>query len=108
MARGEDDLFASVDALLAVVASLGSLPGPAERKRLRELSGLSQSQVAEALGVRRETVGGWESGRSEPRAPQRTAYARLLEGLALRYSSPATVDDDPGSGNRARTDHGQR
>lgn len=107
MARDEGELFASVDSLLAVVASRRSLPGPAERRRLRELSGLSQGQVAEALGVRRETVTGWETGRTEPRAPQRAAYARLLEGLALRYPSSEAADDDADTGDGAGKRHEQ-
>ncbi|MBY8888964.1 helix-turn-helix transcriptional regulator [Streptomyces sp. PTM05] len=83
----EDQLFSAVDALLEEV-SQGELPTPAERKRLREAAGLSQAQVARALETRREAVGGWESGRTEPRPPHRAAYARLLEGLAARYPAP--------------------
>ncbi|MFJ3800019.1 telomere-associated protein Tap [Streptomyces sp. NPDC090088] len=83
----QNGLFASVDALLGQVA-VDSLPNPAERKRLREAAGLSQDQVANALNVRRETVTGWEAGRSEPRPPKRAAYARLLEGLADRFPAP--------------------
>ncbi|MEU1663161.1 helix-turn-helix transcriptional regulator [Streptomyces sparsogenes] len=83
----ENDLFGAVDALLEQVAQDG-LPGPAERKRLREAAGLSQEQVAKALKTRREAVGNWESGKTEPRPPKRAAYARLLEGLAERFPAP--------------------
>ncbi|MEU0722425.1 hypothetical protein ABZ498_35290 [Streptomyces lavendulocolor] len=41
--------------------------------------------MATALKVRRAAVGGWESGRTEPRPPQRETYARLLEQLAELY-----------------------
>ncbi|MET7305358.1 helix-turn-helix domain-containing protein, partial [Embleya sp. NPDC005575] len=81
-----DSLFDAVDALLA--QAQGDLPPPAERTRLRKAAGFTQQQVADALGVTRVTVVGWEAGRTEPRPPQRPAYARLLEGLAERY--PAT------------------
>ncbi|MEV6536010.1 helix-turn-helix domain-containing protein [Streptomyces sp. NPDC051639] len=84
----EDELFSAVDALLEVVAQ-DELPEPAERRRLREAAGLSQAQIATAMGTRREAVGNWESGRTEPRPPQRAAYARLLEGLATRFPAPA-------------------
>ncbi|MBM7173721.1 helix-turn-helix transcriptional regulator, partial [Streptomyces sp. G44] len=84
----ENDLFDAVDALLEQVAQ-DELPAPAERKRLREAAGLSQAQVAQALDARREAVGNWESGRTEPRPPKRAAYARLLEGLAARFPAPA-------------------
>ncbi|MFG2134779.1 telomere-associated protein Tap [Streptomyces sp. NPDC048751] len=85
----QNGLFASVDALLEQAAASDALPVPAERKRLREAAGLSQDQVARALDVRRETVTGWEAGRTEPRPPKRAAYIRLLDGLADRFPAPA-------------------
>lgn len=91
----QDELFAAVDALLEQAG--GELPPPAERARLRRAAGLSQQQVATALQLRRrETVAEWESGRSEPRAPQRAAYVRLLEGLAARYPAPPAAPEPEG------------
>ncbi|WP_326743354.1 telomere-associated protein Tap [Streptomyces sp. NBC_01768] len=84
----ENELFSAVDALLEQVAQ-DDLPAPAERKRLREAAGLSQAQIATALDARREAVGNWETGKTEPRPPKRAAYARLLEGLAARFPAPA-------------------
>ncbi|MFF1508503.1 telomere-associated protein Tap [Streptomyces sp. NPDC058326] len=75
------ELFDAVDAL---VASRAPLPPPEERKRLRTAHGLTLDQVAAALRVRRATVSGWES-RTEPRGPEREAYARLLKQLAELY-----------------------
>nr|WP_240360996.1 helix-turn-helix domain-containing protein [Streptomyces clavuligerus] len=63
-------------------------------RRLREAAGLSQAQIAAALEARREAVGNWETGKTEPRPPKRAAYARLLEGLAQRFPRPAS--DAPG------------
>ncbi|MGW3498635.1 telomere-associated protein Tap [Streptomyces sp. NPDC001020] len=80
------ELFDAVDALLA---SRAALPPPAERKRLRKAHGLTVDEVAGALRVRRATVSGWESGKTEPRPPERDAYARLLDGLAKLYPAPA-------------------
>ncbi|MDX3483219.1 helix-turn-helix transcriptional regulator, partial [Streptomyces scabiei] len=85
----ENELFSAVDALLEQVAQ-DDLPPPVERKRLREAAGLSQAQIATALDARREAVGNWETGKTEPRPPKRAAYARLLEGLAARFPAPAT------------------
>ncbi|MFC8009275.1 telomere-associated protein Tap [Streptomyces cinereoruber] len=82
------ELFDAVDALLA---SRAALPPPAERKRLRAAHGLTIDEVATALKVRRATVSGWESGKTEPRPPERDAYARLLDKLAELY--PATQAD---------------
>ncbi|AZS76020.1 transcriptional regulator [Streptomyces lydicus] len=90
----ENELFSAVDALLEQVAQ-DDLPGPAERKRLREAAGLSQAQIATALNARREAVGNWEAGRTEPRPPKRAAYARLLEGLAARFPASDTAAPAP-------------
>ncbi|MGW5679259.1 telomere-associated protein Tap [Streptomyces sp. NPDC003860] len=79
------ELFDAVDAL---VASRSPLPPPAERKRLRQAHALTLDEVAAALDVRRATVGAWESGRTEPRPPERDAYARLLQQLAELYPTP--------------------
>ncbi|MEU4654985.1 helix-turn-helix transcriptional regulator [Streptomyces sp. NPDC023723] len=89
----ESELFSAVDALLEQVAQ-DDLPAPAERKRLREAAGLSQAQIAKALDARREAVGNWETGKTEPRLPKRAAYARLLEGLAARFPTPAADAPD--------------
>ncbi|MFE5402965.1 telomere-associated protein Tap [Streptomyces sp. NPDC056580] len=79
------ELFDAVDAL---VASRSPLPPPAERRRLRQAHALTLDEVAAALGVRRATIGDWEAGKTEPRPPQREAYARLLRQLTQLY--PAT------------------
>ncbi|MEV4943769.1 telomere-associated protein Tap [Streptomyces zaomyceticus] len=86
----ESELFDAVDALLA---SRAVLPPPAERRRLRRAHGLTVDEVATALRVRRATVSGWESGKTEPRPPERDAYARLLDGLAKLYPpAPAATE----------------
>ncbi|MEV5470190.1 helix-turn-helix domain-containing protein [Streptomyces griseoincarnatus] len=76
------ELFDRVDAL---IASRAVLPPPAERKRLRQAHGFTLDEVAEALQVRRATVSAWESGKTEPRPPEREAYARLLSKLLQLY-----------------------
>ncbi|MEU6097699.1 helix-turn-helix transcriptional regulator [Streptomyces sp. NPDC047079] len=83
------ELFDAVDAL---VASRSPLPPPAERRRLRQAHALTLDEVAAALQVRRATVGAWESGKTEPRPPEREAYARLLEQLATLYPAPESTD----------------
>ncbi|MEU0009316.1 helix-turn-helix transcriptional regulator [Streptomyces sp. NPDC006314] len=86
------ELFDAVDAL---VASRSPLPPPTERRRLRHAHGLTLDEVASALQVRRATVSGWEAGKTEPRPPEREAYARLLAKLAELYpaSSVAPAED---------------
>ncbi|NUK02248.1 helix-turn-helix transcriptional regulator [Streptomyces lunaelactis] len=95
MSHEQDELFASVDALLEQVAAEDGLPEPEERKRLRKAAGLSQEQVARALDVRRESVTSWEAGRTEPRPPKRAAYIRLLDGLAARHPADRTASVTP-------------
>ncbi|MFJ8794527.1 telomere-associated protein Tap [Streptomyces sp. NPDC102462] len=87
------ELFDRVDAL---VASRSPLPSPADRKRLRQAHGLTLDEVATALKVRRATVSGWESVKkpTEPRGPEREAYARLLNKLAELYPADADADAD--------------
>ncbi|MFF0156078.1 telomere-associated protein Tap [Streptomyces sp. NPDC005263] len=86
------ELFDAVDAL---VASRSPLPPAEERKRLRQSHGLTLDEVASALKVRRATLSGWESVKktTEPRGPEREAYARLLNKLAELYPAPAPAPD---------------
>lgn len=58
------------------------LPPPKERRRLREAGSLTQAQVATEVGVSRETVRSWETGRTTPRGRKREAYAKLLNSLS--------------------------
>ncbi|MDG9688309.1 helix-turn-helix transcriptional regulator [Streptomyces sp. DH18] len=83
------ELFDAIDAL---VASRSPLPPPAERKRLRQAHGLTLEEVATTLEVRRATVGAWESGKTEPRPPQREPYAHLLKQLARLYPFPPATE----------------
>ncbi|MEU3902167.1 helix-turn-helix transcriptional regulator [Streptomyces sp. NPDC045251] len=85
------EMFDAVDAL---VASRSPLPPAEERKRLRTAHGLTLDEVAGALKVRRATVSAWESTKkpTEPRGPEREAYARLLRQLAELYPAPATPE----------------
>ncbi|MEU3740726.1 sigma factor-like helix-turn-helix DNA-binding protein [Streptomyces sp. NPDC032198] len=73
-----------------------SLPTPKERRRLREAKHLSQAEVAAKVGVTRETVRSWESGRSTPRGRKRDSYVKLLAEIA----NEQTVSDS-GTGKRA-------
>ncbi|MGA4840093.1 helix-turn-helix domain-containing protein [Streptomyces sp. G45] len=62
------------------------LPSPKERRRLRESRSLSQAELAALVGVTRETVRSWESGRTDPRGRRREAYARLLATFATEHA----------------------
>ncbi|MEU6522102.1 helix-turn-helix domain-containing protein [Streptomyces sp. NPDC046924] len=73
------------------------LPSPEERRRLRESRSLTQAQLAKRIGVSRETVRAWESGRGTPRGRKREAYAKLL--TATPAPAPA---GRPGRSGRPR------
>jgi DNA-directed RNA polymerase specialized sigma24 family protein/DNA-binding XRE family transcriptional regulator len=71
------------------------LPPPKERRRLREAAALTQAQLASRVGVSRETVRAWESGRTTPRGRRRDAYATLLAQLAQPVPSGPAPEDVP-------------
>ncbi|MGW1646509.1 telomere-associated protein Tap, partial [Streptomyces eurythermus] len=89
----EEELIARATELLARGPLL---PPPAERKRLREAAGVTQQDVAVALETKRETVNGWETGRTMPRPPRLAAYKHLLDGWAALYPPPAGPDTPTG------------
>ncbi|NEA60373.1 helix-turn-helix domain-containing protein [Streptomyces sp. SID13666] len=90
-----DELFSSVDALLAAVNVGTVLPPPAERQRLRRAAGLTTAHIAAALRVDPALVQGWEDGAAVPGPEIAPAYARLLEGLAERFPAPAAGQPAP-------------
>ncbi|WP_336054767.1 telomere-associated protein Tap [Streptomyces sp. CA2R101] len=95
----EEELIARAAELLARGPLL---PPPAERKRLREASGLTQQDVATALQTKRETVNGWETGRTTPRPPRLAAYQHLLNGWAEKYA-PNTSGPTPAAATETFT-----
>ncbi|MEV8312220.1 helix-turn-helix transcriptional regulator [Streptomyces flavidovirens] len=88
----EEELIARAAELLARGPLL---PPPAERKRLRDAAGLTQEDVAIALQTKRETVNGWETGRTMPRPPRLAAYKHLLDGWAEMYPAPTSNANAP-------------
>ncbi|MEV7560909.1 helix-turn-helix transcriptional regulator [Streptomyces sp. NPDC089795] len=60
------------------------LPAVPDRGALRRAAGLTQRQVAAAVGVGRVQVARWETGVAEPRGVRRKAYSHLLGGLVHR------------------------
>ena len=47
--------------------------------RLRKGNGLSQEQLAEMLGISRQTVSKWENGTSDPSTSNLLALAKLYD-----------------------------
>ncbi|MEU3170810.1 helix-turn-helix transcriptional regulator [Streptomyces sp. NPDC007000] len=67
------------------------LPPPEERRRLRESRSLTQDQLARRVGVSRETVRAWESGRTAPRGRKGEAYAKLLTTTTAAATTTTTA-----------------
>ncbi len=57
------------------------MPSPEARRLLRTRSGLTQDDLARALGVNRATVSRWEAGRN-PRATLAARYLELMDRIA--------------------------
>jgi transcriptional regulator with XRE-family HTH domain len=70
------------DIVLLVEARDAAASGRATRLRLT--AGLSQAELAAAIGVSAATVSRWESGDRRPHGATAVAYARLLRQLAER------------------------
>ncbi|MFJ7209490.1 helix-turn-helix transcriptional regulator [Streptomyces sp. NPDC098789] len=67
----------------------GTLPTLKVRQQLRLAAGLTQTEVAEAIGVKRLAVAQWEAGRAQPHRGNRRAYAHFLRQLAVKYPAAA-------------------
>lgn len=72
----------SIDELLALP---GQLPPPTVRTALREASGYSRTEVAEAIGVTRAAFSRWETGEAAPHPRNRVLYVEFLRKLAARH-----------------------
>ncbi|MGJ5899272.1 helix-turn-helix transcriptional regulator [Streptomyces niveiscabiei] len=83
----DPDRLKRVDALVDDV-----LPPPVVRANLRLAAGLTQQEVAEAVGVKRLAVARWELGQTHPRRPHRGVYMHLLNRLAERFPEAAKPD----------------
>jgi DNA-binding XRE family transcriptional regulator len=71
---------------LAAVAAFRAELASGKARTARESAGLSPAEVASALGVSRQTVGLWESGKRKPTAEHALAYGRLLARLSRKVA----------------------
>ncbi|WP_374325389.1 helix-turn-helix domain-containing protein [Streptomyces sp. AP-93] len=86
------DPLAAVDELLSQATWL---PASNARGALRRAAGLTQAQVAAALGVGRVQVARWETDRAEPSGVRRRTYSQLLQGLAQQHPDVMTSTASP-------------
>lgn len=57
------------------------LPEARKRTAIRQAAGLTRSQLAEVLGVTRQCVYNWESGRRHPRGEHLQQYHQALDAM---------------------------
>ena len=72
-----------IENLIAEARRRNSLPPAALRRLLRQRAGLTQAELAQALGVERSAVTRYETGAREPRGAIRLAYIKALERLSV-------------------------
>lgn len=58
------------------------LPPPTIRREIRARAGVTQGQLAQALGVSPPALSRWEAGTRTPRGEHRIEYAQALQALA--------------------------
>ncbi len=75
---------------LVADSQAADLPPPETRRRVRVQAGVTQRQLADALGVSRPALTHWERGAREPRGLRRVDYAEALSILAA--ASEGTSD----------------
>jgi DNA-binding transcriptional regulator YiaG len=71
----------AIEELKRRLAAKRDLPPPAVRRALREERGLSQADVARAVGVSRQAVSAWEAGKRKPRGERLDAYTAVIRAL---------------------------
>jgi HTH-type transcriptional regulator/antitoxin MqsA len=89
MGAAMSDPLHRVDALV----DADTLPAPPVRQQLRVAAGLTQAEVADAIGVQRLAVARWEAGVTKPHRGNRLKYAHFLRRLAEKF--PAAAQEAP-------------
>lgn len=71
----------AADSIRQLMQIRRDLPPPAERRVLRQQAGLSQAELAGAIGVSKTTIGNWETGARNPSGIYRTRYVEALREM---------------------------
>ena len=62
-------------------------------RRLRRHMELTQEQLAEALGVRQQTISEWETGQYQPRGASERLLSIVADDAGYEYGAPSPRDD---------------
>jgi DNA-binding XRE family transcriptional regulator len=87
LTRNTEPGHVTLDGLLENVRSRRQLPPSDERRRIRVEAGVSQRELARALGVSWTAVQRWEAGARPRRRDHVIEYRRALDGLRLLAGS---------------------
>jgi DNA-binding transcriptional regulator YiaG len=90
-----------IDFVLGELRRRASLPEPSRRRALRRRVGLSQSVIADAIGVSPPTVSRIEAGISAPRGDVLARYLQILALLAAEGDDVPDVLDAAARRRRA-------
>lgn len=89
---------------LAVAGNIPQFVLPDRLRKAREVADMTQTQLAEVMGLSRRSVSYYESGESVPKRPQLIAWA-MATGVSLTWletgqdaSRPRQGDPDGGEG----------
>jgi DNA-binding transcriptional regulator YiaG len=79
-------LAPSLAPLTAKLQARRELPSPAARRALRTAAGVSQEDVARAIGVTRQCISWWEAGGRTPSGENLTRYVAALDEIKRAVS----------------------
>jgi len=91
--NADPDLDKVLDHALALGRVRRMLSAPDELRAIRERAGITQEQLALAVGVSRSALQRWEAGQRSPRRLHLATYAQALKRIA--DASADHVDGDP-------------
>jgi transcriptional regulator with XRE-family HTH domain len=98
----------TLEIALAEARARQDLPSPYQRRRLRRKAGLTQRDIAEAIGVRRVTITAYEAGRRTPQGETLAQYLAVLERLTDANAVPNEDTPPVGADGRVRKDRKRR
>ena len=61
---------------------------------------MTQSEMADRLGTRQQTISEWEKGLYRPRGTSATLLAMVADGSGFEYDTRATDNDQTGTDSK--------
>ena len=70
-------------------------------RKAREMTGMEKQEFAEAIGVHRDSISRYESGKNSPRKPILAAWS-LATGVDIEWLKTGKAPSDDGAGPNVR------